>query len=176
MYKLFVSFPAVVLISWCIGLGGCHDVDPAEGYSSASLHRNDVATVCVEMFQSQSFRRGVEFELTRAVAQQIEIHTPFKVVSDRRQADTVLYGTITHISEGGRSRQRDLDRPIENQVTVRVELTWKDLRSGEPILDGKIISVTGDYAPLLGTTRTDAANQGANDIAVRIVEAMERPW
>ena len=114
--------------------------------------------------------------MTRAVAQQIEVRTPFKVVSDRREADTELYGTIKNISEGTLSRQRNLDRPTESQVTLRVELNWKDLRIGEPILEQKIIRVTGDYAPLLGSMRSDAAEQAANDMAVRIVEAMENEW
>lgn len=176
MYRSSLTNLTLAAVVLCLSITGCQDVDPTAGYTSKSLHRSDVDTVFVEMFRSQSFRRGVEFELTRAVAQQVEIHTPFKVVSDRRQADTILYGTINNISEAGLSRQSDVDRPIENQVTLRVELNWKDLRSGEPILDRKRIRVTGPYTPLLGATRSDAANQAANDIAVRIVEAMEIPW
>lgn len=175
MYKVSSTILWAMLAAAVLPIG-CHEVDPTEGYSSKSLHREDVETVFVAMFESQSFRRGVEFELTRAVAQQIEVRTPFKVVSDRREADTELYGTIKNISEGTLSRQRNLDRPTESQVTLRVELNWKDLRIGEPILEQKIIRVTGDYAPLLGSMRSDAAEQAANDMAVRIVEAMENEW
>ena len=157
-------------------LSGCEQVDPELGYSMRSLYRTDVRTVAVEMFQSESFRRGVEFELTRAVSEQLELHSPLKVVSDRRKADTLLYGTITRIDERVLSRQRQLDRPLENEVILLVRVTWKDLRSGELILDDQPIRVSGRYASLLGAGRASAAREAANEAAVRIVEAMEEPW
>ena len=164
-----------LLVVFAAGLIGC-EVDPELGYSSRSLYRTDVRTVAVEMFQSESFRRGVEFELTRAVSEQLELHSPLKIVSDRRKADTVLYGTIERINERVLSRQRQLDRPLENEVILLVRVTWKDLRSGELILDDQPIRVSGRYASLLGAGRASAAREAVNEAAVRIVEAMEEPW
>ena len=43
-------------------LAGC------AGYSNTSLYPKDVATVYVEMFDNQSFKRGIEYELTDALA------------------------------------------------------------------------------------------------------------
>ena len=165
-----------LLLVFAAGLIGCEQVDPELGYSSRSLYRTDVRTVAVEMFQSESFRREVEFELTRAVSEQLELHSPLKIVSDRRKADTVLYGTIKRIDERVLSRQRQLDRPLENEVIFLVRVTWKDLRSGELILDDRPIRVSGRYASLLGAGRASAARAAANEAAVRIVEAMESPW
>jgi len=157
-------------------MSGCGQIDPTKGYSNQSLYRTDISTVFVEMFQSQSFRREVEYELTRAASQQLELHSPYKVVSDRRKADTILYGTIKKISEGTLTRQRELDRPLENEVVLLVKVTWKDLRSGEMLLDDYPIKVSGDYAALLGAGRNSATQEALNKAAVRIVEAMERPW
>jgi len=155
---------------------GCEQVDPTKGYSSRSLYRTDVKTVFVEEFESESFRRGVEFELSRAVAQQLELHSAFKVISDRRQADSVLYGSIKSISEKVLAQQRELDRPIANEVLISAAVTWKDLRSGELLLDGRKVKVSGTYVVMQGAGRNKATQEAVNDLAVRIVEAMEEPW
>jgi len=63
------------------------------GYQWRSLYREDVKTVAVPIFQNKSFRRGVEFQLTQALVQQIEAKSPYKVVPKER-ADTVLDGEI----------------------------------------------------------------------------------
>ena len=155
---------------------GCQDVDPAQGYTSRQLYRTDVRTVYVEMFQSQDFRRGVEFEVTRALCEQLELHTPYRLAGDRRSADTVLYGTVNRVGESVVASQRELDRPLAKEVVLNVTFSWKDLRSGEYLLQDRRVRVSGDYAALLGAGRESAALEAANELAVRIVEAMEAPW
>jgi hypothetical protein len=168
----------LMLSAWLLtGLSaGCESTDPTEGYTNRSLYRAEIRTVFVEMFQSETFRRNVEFELTEAVVSQLELHSTYKVVSDRREADSIVYGTIKRIHEGVRTAQRELDRPVENEVVLSAVVTWKDLRSGELILDNRLIKVKADYAVLLGAGRTSAERKVANQAAVRIVEAMEQPW
>ncbi len=160
------------ILTW----SGCSEVDPTAGYSSGGLYRTDIETVCIKMFESESFRRGIEYELTRALAQQLELHTPFKVVSDQRKADTILYGSINQVTERSLIQQRELDRPLAGEVILVVTVTWKDLRDGNFILDGQKIKVAGDYAALLGVGRSGAAKEAANEAALRIVEAMEDTW
>ncbi|MBN1846659.1 MAG: hypothetical protein JW810_13320 [Sedimentisphaerales bacterium] len=168
---LGISLAAAVWLA-----AGCQEVDPAQGYTNRDLYRSDVKTVFVEMFQSQSFRRGVEFELTRALVGQLELHTPYKVVSDRRKADTVLYGVINRISEQRLVQQRQLDRPLANEMVLVATFSWKDLRSAQMLIEDRKIRVSADYVPMLGSGRDSAARQAANDMAVRIVEAMESDW
>jgi len=170
---------AAVLLSALItmlGAGGCEQVNPTTGYTSGSLYRTDLRTVFVEMFQSQSFRREIEFELTRAICEQLELHSPYKVVSDRGKADTVLYGNIDRIAERSLAQQRELDRPVAGEVTLAVSLSWKDLRTGNMIIDEQKLRFSGNYTPLLGAGRDSAAKEAANELGVRIVEAMEGPW
>ncbi len=167
----------ILIISLLAGLNiGCGEIDPHKGYTSAPLHPTDIETVCVQMFQSESFRREVEFELTSAVCRQIELRTPYKVVADAQRADTVLYGVITSISEKTLIHQRDLDRPLENQYLVNVKVTWKDLRTGRLILDNQKLESAGQYYPLLAESTTAATRSAVDDLAVRIVEGMEAPW
>jgi lipopolysaccharide assembly LptE-like protein len=155
---------------------GCEQVDPKQGYTNRNLYRTDVKTVFVEMFESESFRRGVEYELTHALVGQLELHTPYKVVSDRRKADTILYGSINRITERRLARQRELDRPIANEVVLVATFSWKDLRSADMLIEDKKVRVSGDYIAFLGSGSDSAAREAANDMAVRIVEAMEEKW
>ncbi len=159
-----------------LSLTGCHNIDPKSGYTSRTPYNTDINTVSVEMFKSQSFRRGGEYEITRAIAQQIELHSPYKVVSDSRTADTRLYGEIRDISERVLSTQRDLDRPIENEIVLSVDVTWKDLRSGELIMDKRHFRVSAPYAVMLGAGENSGIKIAANEMARRIVEAMQQTW
>ena len=158
--------PFLVLVF--LFVGGC--------YSTSSVYRTDIDTVCVEMFESSSFRRGVEFELHRALCQQIELHSPYKIQSDRNKADTVIYGEIISVTEDVQSRQRGLDRPLENRITLTVEVTWKDLGNKELLLDRREFRFSGNYAALLSAGRSGAIEEAANQTARRIVEAMELEW
>ena len=66
--KEFMSRKRSVLgMVWCLCvLTGC------QGYSNSWLHRQDVSTVYVEMFDTDGFRRGYEFTLTDAICKRIE--------------------------------------------------------------------------------------------------------
>ncbi len=46
------------------------------GYTTRALHRTDVRTVAVPIFESRSFRRGIEYELTRELINLIELRYP----------------------------------------------------------------------------------------------------
>ncbi len=175
--KLFFRKAILVCIAALVGSqGGCEQVDPKQGYTSRSLYRTDVKTVFVQMFESESFRRGIEFELTRALAGQLELHSPYKVVSDRRKADTILYGSINRVTERRLARQRELDRPLANEVVLVATFSWKDLRSADMLIEDRKVRVSGDYVAFLGAGRESAAREAANEMAVRIVEAMEAEW
>ncbi|MBN2376908.1 MAG: hypothetical protein JXD22_10930 [Sedimentisphaerales bacterium] len=167
---------AALTVALMLFIGGCHDVEPEQGYTSSSLYRTDIKTVFVEMFESESFRRGIEFDLTPAIVSRLELHSPYKVVSDRRKADTVLYGSINRVIERRLAQQRELDRPLANEVILVVTANWQDLRSGEFIFQDRRLKVSGTYVPMLGSGRAGAEREAANELAQRIIEQMEQPW
>src|SRR5438128_12243361 len=74
-------------------LTGCGYHAMQSDYHWSSLYRPDVHTVAVPIFQSTDYHRGVEFQLTKALVNQLELHTPYKVVP-RERADTILEGEI----------------------------------------------------------------------------------
>src|SRR6478735_2844014 len=79
------SLLAACCILACVLLTGCI------GYhvGTASLYAPDVATVYVPMIESDSYRRDLGERLTEAVVKEIELKTPYKVVSTPN-ADSVL--------------------------------------------------------------------------------------
>ena len=166
---LIAAFSAVAPLA-------CRSTDPQAGYVSGDLHRRDIRTVYVEMFDSRTFHRQIEYELTHALALQLELHTPYKIASDRGRADTIIYGSVERVTERVLTQQRQLDRPIADQVVLLAEVTWKDLRNGELLMDRKKFRLSSQYATMLAAGRTSAARAAANEMAVRIVEDLEKPW
>jgi hypothetical protein len=175
-YGTFVVVGMIVFYGLMALMAGCESTDPEKGYTSRSLYKTDIKTVYVEMFENRSFYREFEFELTRAVCQQLELHSPYKIVSDRQRADTILSGSIRNVNESVQANQRDLDRPMAAEMIWTINITWKDLRSGNFVLENHPVKVSSLYAPFLGSGRQGAGKKIADDAARYVIEAMESPW
>lgn len=149
--------------------GGC------SGYRNSWLHRPDVQTVYVEMFDTDGFRRGYEVTLTEAICKRIESHTPYKIVSDRAVADTVLSGQLK-LSVGILAGDPYLGKPLEKETLSTVTVTWKNLKTGELLLDAQPVQASAGYSDQLGQTESYGFNRAVNSAAQRVVELMETPW
>lgn len=167
---------AVSLLSFgalAVSLCGC---DQMAGYSNESLFPRDVSTVCLKMFDNQSFRRGVEYELSDALAKRIELETPYKIVSDPDLADTVISGQITSIGEAALSTDRDIGVVLEKELEVQAAVTWKNLKTGELLIDHVQVSASASYSEFQMQDFKYASSVAANNLARKIVELMERNW
>ncbi|MGA2677912.1 MAG: LPS assembly lipoprotein LptE [Sedimentisphaerales bacterium] len=153
-----------------LALSGC------AGYSNTSLYPKDVATVYVEMFDNQSFRRGIEYELTDALAKRIESQTPYKIVSNRDKADTVISGHIAQVKESVLTTERQIGRAMEKNIELRAVVSWKNLRTGELLIDNKTVSASANYSEWQSQSFAYGSTLAANSLAVRIVELMESKW
>jgi len=151
-------------------LAGC------AGYSNTSLYPKDVATVYVEMFDNQSFRRGIEYELTDALAKRIESQTPYKIVSNRDKADTVISGQIVQVKESVLTTERQIGRALEKNVELKAVVNWKNLRTGELLIDNKTAIASASYSEWQSQSFAYGSTLAANSLAVRIVEMMESKW
>jgi hypothetical protein len=100
------------------------------GYTTQPNYDMKIHTVRVPIFKNYSFRRGLEFELTREVCKQIEQKTPYKVVGVNQPADTELLGTIILANKNILNRNQ-LNEVREAETTLGVEVIWRDLRTGE---------------------------------------------
>jgi len=164
-----VSAVAAVL---CL-VGGC---GASSGYSNASLFPTDIQSVYLEMFDSRSFRRGIEFALSDALAKRIEVDTPYKIVSNRDQADSVMSGQIVNAGESILTIERDLGRALEKQAILTAVVNWKNLKDGRLMINSRTVTAAASFSEFQGQDFTYASTVAANKLAQSIVRLMENPW
>lgn len=128
----------------CLALTSCESGGHFSvfGYTTKPNYDPCIKTVYVPIFQNSTFYRGMEFDLTRAVVKEIEMKTPFKVVSDRDKADTELTGTIVAFTKQILNRNQ-LNEVREAEQVLTVGVVWKDLRSGEILSQPRVPLANG---------------------------------
>ena len=146
------------------------------GYSNQSLYSQDVKSVYVEMFENTTFRRDIEYELTDAIAKRIEAETPYKIISDRSRADTIISGEITGLSASTISIEPETGRSIENQAEVIASFNWKNLRTGEYLVENTEVTAAAGYVEFQQQGFANAAKVAVSRLAERIVELMQKEW
>jgi len=164
----------LVLVTGGAVMSGCGKAQ--QPYSSQFLYPENIETVYVEMFENDTFRRGLEYELTDAVAKRIEAETPYKIVSDRDVADSIISGKITTWGKDVLSYERQIGRPLEEQAEVVAVVNWKNLKTGQLIVNNSNVSDAMSYTVWLDQSFTNASTIAANRLAERIVEQMQIKW
>src|SRR5262245_10576684 len=178
------------------------------GYTTRPNYDESIRTVYVPLIRNKAFQtepfRGRERELTRALIREIEIKTPYKVVSDCDNADTELLCTLLFINKQllNRTQQNDVR---ELELTLGVEVVWRDLRDGRiltnrarirpidptqtpfdpnnpPLPEGPeapvpvLVQAIGRGLPEVGESSTTALQMAMDRAAILIVNLMEKPW
>ena len=146
------------------------------GYSSESLYPENVRTIYVEMIQSQSFKRGTEYDITDALAKRIEISTPYKIVSSRDRADSVISGQLVSSGSSIMVIDRETGSPLEQGVEVTVVVNWKNLKTGELLIDNKSVTGAATYSHWQSQGIEYGMSLAANRVAGNIVELMEKEF
>ena len=171
---------AISLAAAGLAVAGCgyqqsgSSANAPAGYKWSSLYRGDVRTVAVPIFGNRTFYRGLEFSLSKAVATQLEMRAPYKIVP-REQADTVLEGEVVRV------RLRTLSEgvgavPQEQLYNVAVNFTWRDLRTGTIIVQRKEFEQAATWYARLGEGQFVAEQQNVERLALAIVQELEAPW
>ncbi|MCF6150183.1 MAG: LptE family protein [Candidatus Kuenenia sp.] len=148
-------------------MGGC-------GYSSKSLLRSNVRSIYIPIFDNDTFRRGYEFDLTRAVRDQVLLRTRLRIV-DKEEADSILLGKISSVNENVLIEDRK-DNIVESRVTIRADIRWVDTRTGRTIVERKNIKGTSEFIVLRNESLTSSSDESFVKLAQSIVESMEEEW
>jgi hypothetical protein len=158
-------------------LAGCGYSQPgaSTGYQWKSLYRENIQSGAVPIFTSKDYHRGVEFSLTKAVVNQMEAHTPYKVVS-RDRADTILEGEISDVKIHTISNGIHNAIPQEQLVSVSVNFTWKDLHTGKILVQRRDFEQTAAYYPTLGEGQFQGDQLNVEKLALAIVQQLEADW
>ena len=152
------------------------------GYVVGSGYAAEVRTVHVPIFRSESFRRGVDFQLTEAVQKEIQRRTPFRLAR-AGEADTILAGRIVDVRQDVLGETR-FDDPRELQLSLAVEVTWEDVRNSRMLARQQIalapefvqLVTLSEFAPEVGQSLATGTQQSVDRMARRIVDMMESPW
>jgi len=163
----------VVCLLLCVGVGGCAGIG---GYSQQSLYPENVGSVCVHMFDNRTFWRHVEYDLTDALSKRIEAQSPYKIVSNENRADTVISGQIMQIGKSVLVTDRETGHALENELQIQAVVNWKNLKTGELLLDSRMITASASYSTYLDQGQGYASMLATNKLAERIVELMQSPW
>jgi hypothetical protein len=161
------------VITFILGLSGC---DGLNGYSNETLFPQEVQSVCLEMFDNQTFRRGAEYELSDALSKRIEVETPYKIVSSRDRADSVISGQIVSIGELVLSTERETGYALEKEVELQAVVNWKNLKTGELLIANRTVAASASYSEYQQQDFKYASTLAANNLARKIVELMETKW
>lgn len=164
----------IIIGALLLPLAGC-GYKMHSDYHWQSLYRQDVRTVAVPIFQSTSYQRGVEFQLTKALVNQLELHTPYKVVP-RERADTILEGEIVEVKVDTLSNDTHAAIPQEQLLDVTVNFVWKDLRTGRILAERRGFEQTASYFPTLGEGRATGTQDATEKLALAIVQEMQMDW
>ena len=159
---------AALLLGVGLGISGC-------GYSTRSLYNQSIHTVAVPIWKNKTFRREWEFRLVEAIDKNIEARTPYKVATNGR-ADSELTGEITSIDQTVLTRRYGINLPRETQLTVVVNFTWKDLRSGRILLERKQFNRSATDIPVIGERVDDAEQVAIERLAAAIVDQMQKDF
>lgn len=144
------------------------------GYTSKSLLPQNVSSIYVPIFDNNTFRRGLEFDLTNAIKNEILFKTRLKL-ADKEHADSALYGMIKDVK--GRVLIENPDaQAVETALTIFVDFSWVDLRTGRVIVNKTSVVQQGEFKATRQEDEKFAEDKAFVDLAERIVNLMEEVW
>jgi len=144
------------------------------GYTSRSLIDQNVQSVYVPIFDNDTFRRDLEYDLTKAIKEEILFGTQLKIV-DEKHADTILTGILKDVQENVLIENPDAVT-IESRVNVFVQFSWLDQRTGRILIDKQNVAASAEFI----ATRNEDIRTGEIEAFVntarKIINLMERKW
>ena len=143
-------------------------------YSSRSILVQNVKSIYIPIFDNQTFRRGLEFGLTKAVKDEIMFKTRLRI-AEKDEADSLLEGDIVDFGEETMIVDAD-DKIVESRIYIAVNFTWKDLRTGRILAEQKDVIAPTEFIAERGETIETAKNESYVDLAERIVDLMNEKW
>jgi hypothetical protein len=177
-FHLLLAAVRALTLASPVTLAGCIGYQVGAG----SLYAPDVTTVYVPMIDSDSYRRDLGERLTEAVIKEIELKTPYKVVSTP-DADSILSARL--ITDTRRTLiENAFDDPRLSETELRAEVSWLNRRR-LPIMPMQAVPVppqlvgisqTSTLIPESGQSVATSQQQAIERLAQQIVSTMEAPW
>jgi hypothetical protein len=144
------------------------------GYSTRSLISRDISSIHIPIFENNTFRRGIEFDLTKAVKNEVMSKTNLRIAS-KDYADTILHGSVEDFTESIITHGFR-DSVVEARMALLVEIKLIDRRTDRVLVHEKGISQTTEYIVRRGETLESAIEEGVVGLAETIVNLLAEKW
>lgn len=161
----FIQFTCVLVLFALIS--GC-------GYTNKSLISRKINSIYIPIFGNHTFRRGLEFDLTTALKDEIMSKTKLRI-AQKDNADTILTGKIVTVTEGVITSNAS-DNIIEAQVTISVNIALADRRTGRGLMSMDGLTNTAEYIVTRGENINTATKECLEGLAEKIVYQLEEKW
>lgn len=163
----------ILMAAWLLlGMTGCR----MTGYSILPPYDTNIRTVYVPTFQSVTFRRDINQQLTMLVCQEIERRTPYKVVGKPDGADATLSGTINFAEKNVVVENlNNLPRQLTATLIVAVTLTDNKVVDKKDV-NPAVVAQTFNFYPEIGESVEAAFYRTSEKMATEIVNMMEKTW
>ena len=149
---------------WLVLVAGC-------GYSAGYRAPPSVESVAVPIFQNATFpmRREVEYEVTKALRNEILARTSLRLTDDR-DADMAVYGTVREFRENVVTEGAH-DKKIESILVIVVGLIVEDYRNARR--SQSEVRVREPFSPQLGETSETVRARAIKNLSERMLLNIE---
>lgn len=172
LYDHWIVISLAMGLAMSLILAGC-------AYTPKSILPEHIKRIDVGTFENKTFKYGLEDKLTDAVIGEFIVDGRLKVVSQAR-ADALLTGVITEYVRVPLSYDAN-DLAEEYRVYLRVDVTMKDLTTGEVIwtqkgMEGSDSYWVSDKADRPVETEEEGIQRAVDDLARDIVNRAIEGW
>ena len=159
-----------------LAITGCGS-DASKGWTIGTTYDTSIKTVAIPIVQNDTFDREVGYLLTKALIQQIETRTPWRV-ADETVADTLLEVKITNVDMRSLSSSRLTKLDQEMALELTTNWTWDRLDDNSTITGWDGMGTNGVFFPSnpLGERIELGRLQAVDLMAQAIVDRMAEAW
>jgi hypothetical protein len=144
------------------------------GYTTKSLISRKINSIYIPIFENDTFRRGLEFDLTSALKDEIMSNTKLRILQ-KDSADTILTGRIIKVTEGMLSSNVE-DNIVESRVTISVYIKLVDRRTGRTLVEEKNLKQSAEFIVKRGENINTASKESLVLLAKEIIFHLEEKW
>ena len=141
------------------------------GYSQKSLISRKINSIYITTFENNTFMRGIEFDIAKAVKDEIMSRTSLRIVQ-KDSADVIMTGEIGGSAQAALSQSRD--NIVESSVSISASMTLLDTRTGRTMGGGG----SGGAAFIVdrGENVQSATEEAIANLARGLVDNLEEEW
>ncbi|GJQ58085.1 MAG: hypothetical protein D8M57_07225 [Candidatus Scalindua sp. AMX11] len=144
------------------------------GYTTKSLMIRDIDTIYIPIFDNETFRRDLEFGLTKELKDEVLSKTRLRIVH-KDIADTILSGIIREVQETILI-QNTADNIVENQITIYVDFKLVERGTDRILVEKKRVPQQAEFIISRGETILSAYEEVVADMAETIINLIEEKW